>query len=202
MSGEQPPIVLASQSPRRELLLKMLGLRFDIIPAEVDETYRKGESAKPHTERLAREKALVVAAQRPDALVIGSDTVVVLDRRVLGKPRDPEHAVEMLMNLQGRLHRVETAVAISSPDGLLLSGVESVRVRFRTFDRTLAEEYVRTGEPLDKAGAYGIQGFGAAIVERIEGDYFAVMGLPIGLMLSLIRAAGWRYTFRGLERVV
>ena len=202
MSGSQPPIVLASQSPRREMLLKMLGLRFDVIPAQVDETYRKGESAKPHTERLAREKALVVSAQRPDALVIGSDTVVVLDRRVLGKPRDPEHAVEMLMNLQGRLHRVETAVAISSPDGLLLSGVESVRVRFRTFDRTLAEEYVRTGEPLDKAGAYGIQGFGAAIVERIEGDYFAVMGLPIGLMLSLIRAAGWRYTFAGLERIV
>jgi septum formation protein len=201
MSGEQPPIVLASQSPRRELLLKMLGLRFDIIPAQVDETYRRGERAKPHTERLAREKALVVAAQRPDALVIGSDTVVVLDRRVLGKPRDPEHAVEMLMNLQGRLHRVETAVAISTPDGLLLSGVESVRVRFRTFDRTLAEEYVQTGEPLDKAGAYGIQGFGAAIVERIEGDYFAVMGLPIGLMLSLIRAAGWRYTFGGLERI-
>jgi septum formation protein len=200
MSSAQPAIVLASQSPRRELLLRMLGLQFDVIPADVDETYRKGESAKPHSERLAREKALVVAAQRPDALVIGSDTVVVLDRRVLGKPRDREHAIEMLMNLQGRVHRVETAVAIASPDQLLLSAVETVRVRFRPFDRTLAEEYVQTGEPMDKAGAYGIQGFGAAIVERIEGDYFAVMGLPIGLMLSLMRASGWRYTFRGLER--
>jgi septum formation protein len=201
MNGNQPPIVLASQSPRRELLLKMLGLRFDIIPADVDETYRKGETAKVHAERLAREKALVVAARRSDALVIGSDTVVVLDRKVLGKPNDPEHAVEMLLSLQGRVHRVETGVAVASPDELLLSGVESVRVRFRPFDRTLAEEYVRTKEPMDKAGAYGIQGFGAAIVERIEGDYFAVMGLPVGLMLSLIRAAGWRYTFGGLERV-
>lgn len=200
MSSAQPVILLASQSPRRAQLLKMLGLRFDVIPADVDETYRKGESAGPHAERLAREKALVVAAQRPDALVIGSDTVVVLDRRVLGKPRDPKHAIEMLMSLQGRVHRVETAVAIASPDQLLLSGVEAVRVRFRTFDRTLAEEYVQTGEPMDKAGAYGIQGFGAAIVERIEGDYFAVMGLPIGLMLGLMRASGWRYTFRGLER--
>jgi septum formation protein len=201
MNGTQPPIVLASQSPRRELLLKMLGLTFDVMPADVDETYRKGETAKVHAERLAREKALIVASRRSDALVIGSDTVVVLDRKVLGKPRDEDQAVEMLLSLQGRVHRVETGVAVASPDQLLLSGVESVRVRFRPFDRTLAEEYVRTCEPMDKAGAYGIQGFGAAIVERIEGDYFAVMGLPIGLMLSLIRAAGWRYTFNGLERV-
>lgn len=200
MSSAQPALVLASQSPRRELLLRMLGLHFDVIPAELDETYRNGESAGPHAERLAREKAQAVAARRPDALVIGSDTVVVLDGRVLGKPRDPEHAVEMLMSLQGREHQVETAVAVASPGHPLLSGVESVRVRFRPFDRTLATDYVQTGEPMDKAGAYGIQGYGAAIVERIEGDYFAVMGLPIGLMLRLIRTAGWRYTFRGLER--
>ena len=195
-----PPLVLASQSPRREQLLKMLGLRFDVVPANVDETYRRNENAKAHAERLAREKALAVAALRPDALVIGSDTVVVLDRKVLGKPRDAEEAVTMLLRLQGRTHRVETGIAVATPDRLLLSGVESVRVHFRSFDRTIAEEYVRTTEPMDKAGAYGIQGYGAAVVERIHGDYFAVMGLPIGRLLALLQAAGWRYNFQGLER--
>jgi septum formation protein len=200
MSNPHPPLVLASQSPRRELLLKMLGLRFDVIPADVDETYRRGETAKAHAERLAREKARIVSARREDALVIGSDTVVVLERKVLGKPRDADEAIDTLMRLQGRTHRVETGIAIATPDQLLLSGVETVRVHFRPFDRALAEAYVRTGEPMDKAGAYGIQGFGAAIVERIEGDYFAVMGLPIGRLLALLRAAGWRYNFQGLER--
>jgi len=195
-----PALVLASQSPRREQLLKMLGLQFDISPADVDETYRKGENAKAHAERLAREKALKVSARRPEALVIGSDTVVVLDRKVLGKPRDHEEAVEMLMRLQGRTHRVETGIAIATPDQLVLSGVESVRVHFRPFDRDIAEAYVATQEPMDKAGAYGIQGFGAAIVERIEGDFFAVMGLPIGRMLAVLRAAGWRYNFQRLVR--
>jgi septum formation protein len=200
MTDPQPLLILASQSPRREQLLKMLGLQFEITPAEVDETYRRGETAKAHAERLAREKAMKVSARRPEALVIGSDTVVVLDRRVLGKPRDPDEAVDMLMRLQGRTHRVETGIAVSTPDQLLLSGVETVRVHFRSFDRGMAEEYVATQEPMDKAGAYGIQGFGAAIVERIEGDFFAVMGLPIGRMLALLRAAGWRYNFQRLER--
>jgi septum formation protein len=178
----------------------MLGLSFEVSPADVDETYRRGEGAKAHAERLAREKALKVSGVRPEALVIGSDTVVVLDRKVLGKPRDPGEAVDMLMRLQGRTHRVETGIALATPDQLVLSGIESVRVHFRSFDRTIAEEYVATQEPMDKAGAYGIQGFGAAIVERIEGDFFAVMGLPIGRMLALLRAAGWRYNFQRLER--
>ena len=195
-----PPLILASQSPRREQLMRMLGLTFDVIPADVDETYRKGETGKAHCERLAREKAMVVAALRPEAVVIGSDTVVVLDRKVLGKPRDHAEAIAMLLMLQGRHHRVDTGIAVASPDGTLLSAVESVRVKFRTFDREAAEAYVATGEPMDKAGAYGIQGFGSAIVERIEGDYFAVMGLPVGRMLELLRAAGWRYNFPGLER--
>jgi septum formation protein len=195
-----PPIVLASQSPRRSQLLKMLGLRFDVIPADVDETYRKGETAKAHAERLAREKAMKVSALRPEALVIGSDTVVVLERRVLGKPSSPEQAVDMLLQLQGKAHRVETAVAVASPDQLLLSGVETVRVHFRPFDRRYAEAYVATSEPMDKAGAYGIQGFGSAIVERIEGDFFAVMGLPISRMLALLKATGWEYDFQSLQR--
>ncbi len=196
-----PPIVLASQSPRRAQLLQQLGLHFEVQPADVDESYQQGETARAHVERLAREKARAIASRRPDALVIGSDTVVVLDGLVLGKPKSRNEAVDMLMQLQGRSHRVETGIAIASPGAVLLSDAETVHVYFRSFDRELAEAYVDTGEPLDKAGAYGIQGQGAALVERIEGNYFAVMGLPIGRLLILLRAAGWRYNFRGLERV-
>jgi septum formation protein len=195
---EAPRIILASQSPRRAHLLRMLGLDFDIRPAEVDETYVDGEPAPVHAERLAREKAQAVAREAADSLVIGSDTVVVLGKDVLGKPRDRDHAIDMLMKLEGRAHRVETGIAVAR-DGNVLSGVESVKVHFRTFDRRTAEAYVKTGEPMDKAGAYGIQGYGSALVERIDGDYYAVMGLPVAHMLSLIEAHGFRYTFRGLE---
>jgi septum formation protein len=194
-----PPLVLASRSPRRAQLLTMLGLRFETVPAEVDESLRAGEPAPIAAERLAREKVLAVAEQRPDALIIGSDTLVVIDGEVLGKPRDEREAVEMLMRLQGCDHRVETGIAIRAPDGRIESSVEGVRVRFRPFDRRMAEEYVATGEPLDKAGAYGIQGFGSTLVEMIEGDFFAVMGLPIARMISLLKALGWRYNFRTLE---
>jgi septum formation protein len=130
---------------------------------------------------------------------VGSDTVVVLDGELLGKPADGAAAVATLLRLQGREHRVETGIAVVAPDGRVESSVVGVRVRFRRFQRRTAEEYVATGEPLDKAGAYGIQGFGATIVEEIEGDYYAVMGLPVARMISLIRAMGWRYNFRGFE---
>jgi septum formation protein len=194
-----PPVVLASQSPRRAQLLGMMGLDFEIVPAEVDESPRAGEPADLFAERLAREKALAVAAERPDALVIGSDTLVVIDGCILGKPNDAEDAVGMLMRLQGQEHRVETGVAVAAPGGRIESSVEGVRVKFRPFDRRTAEEYLATGEPLDKAGAYGIQGYGAALVEMIEGDFFAVMGLPIARLVSLLHALGWRYNFQGLE---
>lgn len=197
---EQPTLVLASQSPRRAQLLGMLGLRFAVSPADVDETYEAGEAPEEHAERLAREKAQVVAQRHPDALVVGSDTVVVVDGDVLGKPRAAEDAVEMLMRLQGRTHDVSTGIALAAK-ATVRSGVETVRVRFRGFDRDLARRYVETGEPMDKAGSYGIQGYGAALVERIEGDFFAVMGLPIVHLLKLFEASGWRYGFGGLERV-
>lgn len=196
---EAPPVVLASQSPRRSQLLGMLGLRFQAHPAEVDESMRPGEPSAQYAERMAREKAEAVARLRPDALVIGSDTIVVVDGDVLGKPRDEAEAVEMLLRLQGREHRVETGIAIASPDGRVESSVEGVRVHFRAFDRRTAEDYVATGEPMDKAGSYGIQGYGATLVDRIDGDFFAVMGLPIARMISLFRALGWRYNFRGFE---
>lgn len=189
-----PPLVLASQSPRRAELIGRLGLTFETLPADIDESYLQGETPPEHAERLSREKALKIAADRPEALVVGSDTIVVIDGDVLGKPRDRQHAIEMLMRLSGREHEVCTGIAVAH-GGRVESGLERVRVRFRTLDRRAAEEYVATGEPMDKAGAYGIQGFGSAIVECIDGDYFAVMGLPVVRMLSLIERHGWRYAF-------
>lgn len=192
-----PRIVLASQSPRRAELLGRLGLEFEIRPAGVDETYIDHEMPADHAERLAREKAVAIAGSEPDALVIGSDTIVIIDSDVLGKPRDREEARSMLMRLSGREHEVYTAVAVVRGERIE-SALERVRVRFRRLDRTECEEYVATGEPMDKAGAYGIQGFGSALVESIEGDYFAVMGLPVVRTLELIRRHGWRYAFGAL----
>lgn len=198
-TGNSPPLVLASRSPRRAQLLHMLGLRFDVLAAAIDERPVAGEPPAIFAERLAREKARAVAARRPDGLVVAGDTLVVVDGDVLGKPRDDAEAVSMLVRLQGRQHRVETGVAVAAPDGRLVSSVEGVHVRFRPFERAAAAEYVATGEPMDKAGAYGIQGYGATLVDLIEGDFFAVMGLPLARLVSLFRALGWRYNFQGLE---
>ena len=194
-----PTLILASQSPRRAELIGRLGLEFATIPAHIDESYRDGESPDQHAERLAREKAAHVARSHPGALVIGSDTIVVLGREILGKPRDHQHAVQMLERLAGREHEVHTGIAVAQGERVE-SGMERVRVRFRQLDRRACETYAATGEPLDKAGAYGIQGFGSAIVEGITGDYFAVMGLPVVRMLGLIERFGWRYRFGSWER--
>jgi len=198
MPPSAPRIVLASQSPRRAELIGRLGLEFDTIPADIDEAPFAGEAPDAHAERLAREKAQAVAASHPDALVVGSDTIVVIDGDILGKPRDRGQAVEMLLRLAGREHEVCTGIAVVH-GGRVESGVERVRVRFRALDRRACEEYVATGEPMDKAGAYGIQGFGSAIVEGVDGDYFAVMGLPVVHMLKLIERLGWRYAFGALH---
>lgn len=194
-----PPLVLASRSPRRAHLLDMLGLDFEIRPADLDEEPAPGEPPAEHADRLAREKALAVARDRPEALVIGSDTIVVLDGELLGKPRDGAAAAEMLLRLAGREHWVMSGVAVAGPGGRVESAVEQVRVRFRSFDRATAEAYVATGEPMDKAGSYGIQGYGATLVQGIEGDFFAVMGLPLVRLLDLLDRIGWRYDFRGLS---
>jgi septum formation protein len=195
-----PRLVLASQSPRRAELLSRLGLDFEVVPATIDETYIDHEMPADHAERLAREKAVAVARLRPEALVIGSDTIVILDRDVLGKPRDEEEAVRMLMRLQGREHEVFTGVAIVHGEQSEVA-LERVRVRFRGLSRHECEAYVSTGEPMDKAGAYGIQGYGSALVEGITGDYFAVMGLPVVRTLDLIRRFGYGYGFPGLQRL-
>ncbi len=192
----RPRLILASRSPRRAELLSRLGLDFTIIPAEIDETYVDNEMPAAHAERLASEKALTIVRDHPDAIVIGSDTIVIVDQDVLGKPRDAADAVQMLLRLSGREHEVYTGIAVAS-DGTVLSGLERVAVRFRRLDREECERYVATGEPMDKAGSYGIQGFGSALVESISGDYFAVMGLPVVRTLALLERAGWRYTFAG-----
>src|SRR5207253_11376589 len=120
---------------------------------------------------------------------------------VLGKPKGQDGAVRMLLRLASRQHRVENGIAVRGPEGRVESAVESVVVVFRPFDEKAARAYVATGEPMDKAGAYGIQGYGATLVERIEGDFFAVMGLPIARMLTLFRSLGWSYNFRGFEKL-
>ncbi len=190
-------IILASQSPRRRELLAQIGLAHEVRPADIDESVHPGEEPVPHCERLARDKAHTLALVHPDAVVIGSDTIVVIDGAILGKPRDAADAVTMLERLSGREHTVYTAVAVAQ-GGRTLSAVEAVRVQFRALTREQIEAYVNTGEPMDKAGAYGIQGFGATIVQRIDGDYFAVMGLPLGKLVELLVGLGYQYAFGAL----
>ena len=188
----RPRVILASASPRRRELLSLIGIEHEVRPANIDETYLPGEAAREHAERLAREKA--GAIEVPDAITIGSDTIVVVDGRVLGKPRDREHAAEMLRQLSGRSHVVMTGVA-AKWRGKLVSGLEEVGVTFRPLRDDEIDRYIDTGEPMDKAGAYGIQGFGATIVERVDGDYFAVMGLPLNRLARLLETLGLNYTF-------
>ncbi|GAB1344734.1 Maf family protein [Gemmatimonas sp.] len=187
-------VILASQSPRRRELLAQIGITHDVRPADIDETVWPGEEPVPHSERLAREKAHTLALLHPEAVVIGSDTIVVIEGAILGKPVSRDDAIAMLERLSGREHTVYTSVAVAH-EGRTLSGVEAVQVYFRSLTRAQIEAYVDTGEPMDKAGAYGIQGFGATLVERICGDYFAVMGLPLGRLVALLRELGYAYEF-------
>lgn len=191
-------VILASRSPRRRDLLTLVGIAHEVVPADIDESLLPNENPIPHAERLACEKAMTVARRRTDALVIAADTIVVLDGAVLGKPVDRAEARETLRKLSGRTHTVHTAVAVAHGERLR-SGVESVAVTFRHLTDEQIARYVETEEPMDKAGAYGIQGYGATLVERIDGDYFSVMGLAIGRLVSLLGEVGVRYNFdRGL----
>jgi len=188
----RPRVILASQSPRRRDLLTLIGIEHEVRPADIDESQLPEESAPDHAERLAREKAATIDAT--DAVVIGSDTIVVVDGDILGKPLDRRHAAEMLRRLSGRTHTVMTGVA-ARWNGRLVSGLEEVDVTFRALTDAEIERYIDTGEPMDKAGAYGIQGFGATIVERVDGDYFAVMGLALNRLVRLLRDLGLDYDF-------
>ncbi len=193
-----PRIILASQSPRRRELLHLIRLEHEVRPANVDETQQPGEAPRVYAERVARDKALAIAREQVDAVVIGADTIVVVDGDVLGKPSDASAAAAMLTRLSDRTHLVDTAVAVAR-NGTIVSGVEEVDVTFRALNPPEIRRYIATGEPLDKAGAYGIQGYGATIVTRIRGDYFAVMGLPLGLLVTLLGKVGLNYDFGALR---
>ena len=186
-------IYLASSSPRRRDLLSQLGVSFQILDPEVDESIRGAETPDALVRRLAALKADAGRRLLDDKgsadLVLGADTIVVLDNQVLGKPRDAAHACERLMCLSGRCHRVLSAVALASADGTGMRLSES-RVCFREVTRRECEAYAATGEPLDKAGGYAIQGRAAAFVRDLQGSYSGVVGLPLFETAELLREAG------------
>jgi septum formation protein len=188
------PLVLASASPRRRQLLEMLGIPVRVVPSHIPEVHAPGEPPFDYVQRLAREKAQSVAAQGEGPLVLGADTTVVLDEHLLEKPADAADALRMLRTLQGRTHKVITAVALVA-DGSVRTAADITSVTFRPASDELLRAYIATGEPMDKAGAYGIQGYGAALVDRIVGDFFGVMGLPLRLVLELLEEAGHEYRF-------
>lgn len=184
------PLVLASRSPRRAELLTRAGYRFEVVAADIDERRRAGEAPAKLVRRLAWEKAAVVAARHPGAVVLGADTVVVVDDDfVLGKPRGDADAARMLRCLSGRAHDVLTGVALRAPHGRR-AGVQSTRVFFRTLSPDEVAWYVATGEPADKAGGYAIQGRASRFVSRIEGSYANVVGLPVELVDRLLGDLG------------
>jgi len=201
-AGTDVAVVLASQSPRRRDLLTLVGIPHTVRPADVDEAVRPGEAPDAYVERLAREKARAVAATVGDAgdvVVVAADTTVVVDGEILGKPSDAAEARAMVARLAGRAHEVFTGMAVRrggrGTAAREAAAVERVRVTFRPLGDDEVAAYVATGEPMDKAGAYGIQGYGATIVERIEGDYFAVMGLSLVRLVALLGAVGVAYAF-------
>ena len=178
-------LILASASPRRKELLERAGLSFACIPAKGEEVIAAGTPPEQAALTLAQQKALEVASARPAGTVIGADTIVVLDGLILGKPKDEEDAARMLGMLSGREHLVLTGVCVVHK-GHAHSFVQQTKVRFYPLTPAKIRGYVMTGEPMDKAGGYGIQEKGMALVEGIEGDFFNVMGLPIARLLRLL----------------
>lgn len=189
-------LILASASPRRAEILRSARLSCEIIPADVDEARLDSESPEQMVQRLALAKAKAVAAALAivePAIVLGADTVVVIGEKILGKPLTAARAIEMLRELQGREHRVITGVAaLAHPSGASLAEIESTSVWFERMTEREIAGYVATGEPLDKAGAYAIQGIAARYIPRIEGDYFNVVGLPLARLWKMLRQLGYR----------
>lgn len=186
-------IILASNSPRRRDLLRQIGLEFASDPADVDESVLPDETPEGYAIRVAREKALTAARRNRAGVVIAADTIVVLDGAILGKPRDAEDAERMLRMLSGKVHRVITGLAVmDAASGRVLERAANTAVRFRNLGDREIRGYVGSGEPLDKAGAYGIQEKGALLVESIEGCYFNVVGLPLTLLVEMLAEFGIR----------
>lgn len=193
-SSNERPLILASASPRRRELVALLGVPFRVDPADIDEVPPDGHTPEEVARSLAREKALVVAQRQRHGIVLGADTIVVLEGEILGKPRDTEDALEMLRRLNGHEHQVLTGVALLDvADGTIVReqvDVVCTRVWFRQVSEEHLRRYVNTGEPMDKAGAYGAQGYGSTLIERIEGCYFNVVGLPVSRVCAMLEAWG------------
>lgn len=193
-------LVLASLSPRRYELLGSLGIDVRIVPSDVDEGPRPGLSPLELARHHAAAKCTAVVARETDALVVAADTVVDLDGEALGKPVDVSDARRMLASLSGREHRVHTAyVATDVPSGRTLASASTTTVRFAALDAAVIERYIASGDPFDKAGAYGIQGPGAALVERIDGDFYTVMGFPLGDFIRRLGDLGYALPARAMS---
>ncbi len=185
-------LILASASPRRQELLRNAGISFEVQPADIDETPIDGEAPRECAVRLAREKALAVSYARPREYVLGADTIVVVDGTILGKPCDAADAARMLRLLSGRTHEVITGVCLVGPvaHGFEDARCETTLVTMSELSDEEIREYVSTGEPMDKAGAYAIQGMASRWIPRIEGDYSNVVGLPVALVYRMLRERG------------
>ena len=183
-------IILASGSPRRKQLLEMLDLEFQVIPAKGEEIIPHGAGPDEAVQALSAQKAASVAAERPaEDVIIAADTIVWYNGAILGKPRDEQEAARMLSSLSGNTHTVYTGVTVRKGD-TVVTGAEETQVRFRKLSGREIDAYIATGEPMDKAGSYGIQGYGAMFVSHLEGDYFSVMGLPLCPLCRMLRAFG------------
>jgi septum formation protein len=187
-------LILASSSPRRAEILRNAGFDFDVVPAHADESRRPGEAATDYVRRLAEEKAHTVARQlakdpaSDSTFIIGADTVVVIDTEIMGKPSSEANAREMLRRLSGKTHEVHTGLTVLQGDGAASrTAAETTRVTFVVLSEKEIEDYIATGEPFDKAGAYAIQGRGGKFISRIEGCYFNVMGLPLARLYEMLR---------------
>jgi septum formation protein len=189
-------LVLASASPRRQELLRNAGIAFVVHPANVPELSLPNEPPRSFAERLAREKALAVSQQRPQDIILGADTIVVVDEQILGKPRDPADATRMLRLLSGRSHLVTTGVCLLGTENHELKSSfvdvlsETTRVAMDPLNDDDIHSYIATGEPMDKAGAYAIQGIASRWIARIEGDYCNVVGLPVSLVYRMLKEHG------------
>jgi septum formation protein len=190
LQPNQPTLILASSSPRRQELLRQAGILFQVHAADINEDQIADEKPREYATRLAREKAHAVAARYPRSYVLGADTIVVVEGEVLGKPKDHADAKRMLRRLSGRGHEVTTAVSLVAPDARTETRACTTKVYFRELTEDEIQQYVASGEPMDKAGAYAIQGGASRWTDRIEGEWSNVVGLPLSLVTDLLRTNG------------
>ena len=182
-------IILASKSPRRKQLLSMMGLDFTVQTADIDETMDQSQTPAHEVAAVSARKAEKIAREHPDDIIVSADTIVVIDGKILGKPKSAADAADMLRLLSGRTHTVYTGLTVYA-NGESKTQVVGTEVTFRALSDAEIRAYIHTGEPMDKAGSYGIQGYGSMFVSHLNGDYFCVMGLPVCTLGEMLREAG------------